>query len=88
MLASKFDHGARLVSVPGMGGTAKTRLVTRFAWTVHGEYPGARGSAICRGRARPKGFTSRSRRSSMCRWARPIRSRSWRMQLRGGGGVW
>ena len=41
MLASKFDHGARLVSVPGMGGTAKTRLVTRFAWTVHGEYPGA-----------------------------------------------
>ena len=40
VLAKKFDDGARLVSVLGMGGTGKTRLVTRFAWTVLGDYPG------------------------------------------------
>ncbi|MES2101530.1 MAG: tetratricopeptide repeat protein [Pseudomonadota bacterium] len=39
-LAQKFDAGARLVSVLGMGGTGKTRLVTRFAWTWLGDYPG------------------------------------------------
>ena len=39
-LAGKFADGARLVSVLGMGGTGKTRLVTRFAWTVLGDYPG------------------------------------------------
>ena len=39
-LARKFESGARLVSVLGMGGTGKTRLVTRFAWTQLGDYPG------------------------------------------------
>ncbi len=39
-LARKFDSGARLVSVLGMGGTGKTRLATRFAWTWLGEFPG------------------------------------------------
>ena len=39
-LAKKLDSGARLVSVLGMGGTGKTRLVTRFAWTWLGDYPG------------------------------------------------
>ena len=39
-LARKFEEGARLVSVLGMGGTGKTRLVTRFAWTWLGEFPG------------------------------------------------
>ncbi|MEO6745258.1 MAG: tetratricopeptide repeat protein, partial [Caldimonas sp.] len=39
-LAKKFEDGARLVSVLGMGGTGKTRLVTRFAWTWLGDYPG------------------------------------------------
>ncbi|MES3012803.1 MAG: tetratricopeptide repeat protein [Pseudomonadota bacterium] len=39
-LAQKFDADARLVSVLGMGGTGKTRLVTRFAWTWLGDYPG------------------------------------------------
>ncbi len=39
-LAQKFDDGARLVSVLGMGGTGKTRLVTRFAWAWLGDYPG------------------------------------------------
>jgi len=39
-LAQKFDDGARLVSVLGMGGTGKTRLVTRFAWSWLGDYPG------------------------------------------------
>ena len=39
-LARKFEDGARLVSVLGMGGTGKTRLVTRFAWTWLGEFPG------------------------------------------------
>jgi len=30
----------RLVSVLGIGGTGKTRLVTRFGWTWLGDYPG------------------------------------------------
>ncbi|HWH81821.1 MAG TPA: tetratricopeptide repeat protein [Burkholderiaceae bacterium] len=40
VLARKLDAGARLVSVLGIGGTGKTRLVTRFAWTWLGDYPG------------------------------------------------
>ena len=39
-LAKKLEDGARLVSVLGMGGTGKTRLVTRFAWSWLGEFPG------------------------------------------------
>ena len=39
-LARRFDAGARLVSVLGMGGSGKTRLVTRFAWTWLGDFPG------------------------------------------------
>ena len=39
-VARCLDDGARLVSVLGMGGTGKTRLVTRFAWAWLGEYPG------------------------------------------------
>jgi predicted ATPase/class 3 adenylate cyclase/Flp pilus assembly protein TadD len=39
-LAKKLDAGARLVSVLGMGGVGKTRLVTRFAWMRRGHCPG------------------------------------------------
>ena len=39
-LARRFEDGARLVSVLGMGGTGKTRLATRFARTWLGEFPG------------------------------------------------
>ncbi len=39
-LARKLDGGARLVSVLGMGGTGKTRLVLHFAWAWLGDYPG------------------------------------------------
>src|SRR5438105_2566047 len=39
-LAHKLDSGVRLVSLLGMGGIGKTRLVTRFAWTCLGDYPG------------------------------------------------
>ena len=45
VLAKKFDTGARLVSVLGMGGVGKTRLVTRFAWTHRADYPG--GAWFC-----------------------------------------
>jgi predicted ATPase/class 3 adenylate cyclase/Flp pilus assembly protein TadD len=44
-LANKLDAGTRLVSVLGIGGTGKTRLVTRFAWAWLGEYPG--GAWFC-----------------------------------------
>jgi len=39
-LARRFDAGARLVSVLGIGGSGKTRLATRFGWTWLGDYPG------------------------------------------------
>ena len=39
-LDRKFGQGARLVSVLGIGGTGKTRLVTRYAMTWLGEFPG------------------------------------------------
>ena len=44
-LARRFDAGARLVSVLGIGGTGKTRLATRFAWTWLGDFPG--GAWFC-----------------------------------------
>jgi len=39
-LARRLDGGARLVSVLGLGGTGKTRLVTRFGWNSLGNFPG------------------------------------------------
>jgi predicted ATPase/tetratricopeptide (TPR) repeat protein len=40
LLTKKLEAGARLVSVLGMGGVGKTRLVTRFAWTRRADFPG------------------------------------------------
>ena len=40
LIGKKLEDGARLISVLGIGGTGKTRLVTRFAWTRLGDYPG------------------------------------------------
>jgi predicted ATPase/class 3 adenylate cyclase len=39
-LAQRFDDGARLVSLTGIGGTGKTRLATRFGWRSLGEFAG------------------------------------------------
>jgi len=39
-LTRRLDAGARLVSVLGLGGTGKTRLVTRFGWNSLGGFPG------------------------------------------------
>ncbi|HSN34116.1 MAG TPA: tetratricopeptide repeat protein, partial [Ideonella sp.] len=39
-LARRFEQGARLVSILGIGGTGKTRLATRFAWSWLGDFPG------------------------------------------------
>ena len=39
-LAERLDAGARLVSVIGIGGIGKTRLVTHFGWRWLGEFPG------------------------------------------------
>ena len=39
-LARRLDDGARVVSILGIGGSGKTRLVTRFGWTSLGDYPG------------------------------------------------
>jgi predicted ATPase/class 3 adenylate cyclase len=39
-LARRYDNGARLVSLLGIGGCGKTRLATRFGWAWMGDYPG------------------------------------------------
>ena len=39
-LARRLDADARLVSILGIGGTGKTRLVTRYGWSWLGDYPG------------------------------------------------
>jgi predicted ATPase/class 3 adenylate cyclase/Tfp pilus assembly protein PilF len=39
-LARRLDGGARLISVLGLGGTGKTRLVTRFGWSALGDFAG------------------------------------------------
>jgi predicted ATPase/class 3 adenylate cyclase/Tfp pilus assembly protein PilF len=39
-LTQQFDAGARLVSVLGIGGLGKTRLVTRFGWRSLGDFAG------------------------------------------------
>ena len=44
-LSRRFAAGARLVSVLGMGGSGKTRLVTRWAWNWLGDFPG--GAWFC-----------------------------------------
>ena len=44
-LAQRFHHGARLVSVLGIGGVGKTRLALRFARHWQGDYPG--GAWFC-----------------------------------------
>jgi hypothetical protein len=44
-LVRRFDAGARLISLTGIGGTGKTRLATRLAWDWLGEFPG--GAWFC-----------------------------------------
>ncbi len=39
-LETLLDDGARLVSITGIGGTGKTRLVTHYSWARLGDYPG------------------------------------------------
>jgi predicted ATPase/class 3 adenylate cyclase len=39
-LAQRFEGGARLVSLLGIGGCGKTRLATRFGWLWLGDFPG------------------------------------------------
>ena len=44
-LARLLDEGAALLTVLGTGGTGKTRLVTHYAWTWLGDWPG--GAWFC-----------------------------------------
>jgi predicted ATPase/class 3 adenylate cyclase/Tfp pilus assembly protein PilF len=44
-LARRFEQGARLVSLLGVGGTGKTRLAIRFGWAWLGDFPG--GAWFC-----------------------------------------
>jgi predicted ATPase/class 3 adenylate cyclase len=39
-LARRFDDGARLVSLLGIGGSGKTRLAIRYGWLWLGDFPG------------------------------------------------
>ena len=72
-LARRVDAGARLISVLGLGGTGKTRLVTRFGWRCSGGSRAASGFATCQ---RPAAWTASClpfRRGSTCRSGRKIR---------------
>lgn len=44
-LARRLDEGARVLTILGTGGTGKTRLATRYAWSWQGDYPG--GTWFC-----------------------------------------
>jgi predicted ATPase/class 3 adenylate cyclase len=44
-LSQRIRSGARLVSVLGIGGTGKTRLVTRYGWNGLADFPG--GAWFC-----------------------------------------
>ena len=59
-LQRRFDDGARLVSVLGVGGTGKTRVATRYGRTGSASFPAASGSAIWRLRAVLDGIVERS----------------------------
>ncbi|HEY2190347.1 MAG TPA: hypothetical protein VGH48_17450 [Caldimonas sp.] len=39
-LSERIDHGARLLSVLGIGGSGKTRLALHFGWTWLGDFAG------------------------------------------------
>jgi len=39
-LATRLARGARLIEILGIGGSGKTRLVKRYAWTALGEFAG------------------------------------------------
>ena len=45
MLAERFEHGARLVTLAGIGGIGKTRLAVRYAWDSRPQWPG--GAWFC-----------------------------------------
>ena len=73
-LARRLDAGARLVSVLGLGGTGKTRLVTRFGWScARRASRAASGSVICRKLEAWTASFMRSPKGSTCHWARTIR---------------
>ena len=75
-LTQRFDAGARLVSVLGIGGLGKTRLVTRFGWRSLGEF--ARRCLVLRLVAGAQVSTAScmpSRKDSTCRSVAAIRSR-------------
>ena len=44
-LARRLAAGARLISIVGLGGTGKTRLVVRLGWNSLGDFPG--GAWFC-----------------------------------------
>ena len=65
------DAGARLLTVLGVGGTGKTRLVRRYGRDVRSATgPAACTSATCPRRARSTASTSPSRPRSTCRLGR------------------
>lgn len=57
-LSRRFDEGARLVSLLGIGGCGKTRVAMRFGWTRLGDFPGGVWFCDLAGARTPEGLFS------------------------------
>ena len=87
-LSRQLQSGARLVSVLGIGGTGKTRLVTRYGRSWLGEFPGGVWFCDLAPARSVDGIASAVAQGSTFRWAATIRWSSSAMPSPGAAAAW